>query len=163
MLELYLDQYDKLKRSSVASSTAKVNGIPLLSEHQRKVAITQLEAKVMNMLDGTVATDYDTGHALLLVHSFNFLPGMLYLLEKSQSVDVILGQLREKKDYPGIFRILRREGSKNPDLMLQQLEYFVLDSVEVQQQRVAKHQNKVVATKQGGNTPQAVLQQVRSP
>lgn len=117
----------------------------------------------MNMLDGTVATDYDTGHALLLVHSFNFLPGMLYLLEKSQSVDVILGQLREKKDYPGIFRILRREGSKNPDLMLQQLEYFVLDSVEVQQQRVAKHQNKVVATKQGGNTPQAVLQQVRSP
>ena len=34
---------------------------------------------------------------MLLVHSFNFAPGMLYLLEKNQSVDSILSQLRDRK------------------------------------------------------------------
>lgn len=55
LIELCLDQYDKLSRASVASSSAMVAGVAICSESQRKAAMHQLEVKVMNMLDGTVA------------------------------------------------------------------------------------------------------------
>lgn len=156
LIELCLEQYDKLKNSSVASSSAEIIGIPVMSEQQRKLAMNQLEVKIMNMLDGTVAADYDVGHIMLLVHSFNFTPGMLYLLEKSQSVDVILGQLRNAKDYNGIFRILRREGHMHPDLLLQELELFVMDTVHQQ-----RHQKNNQKEKSPRSAPIAVLKQSR--
>lgn len=66
-------------------------------------------------------------------------------------------------DVNGIFRVMRREGQKNPELMLQQLDLFVQQSIELQTQRQLKHQKSSVSgTKAVSSNPQAVLQHVNN-
>jgi hypothetical protein len=78
----------------------------------------------MGILDG-VHVRYDPAHALLLTSAFGFEPGERFLLEQAQSVDLLIRRHIEGGDEQGIFRILRREGRKDPDLYVQVLTYFV--------------------------------------
>lgn len=87
-----------------------------------------IEVKIMGILDGH-ASEYDFDRALLLTHSYGFDLGSRYLLEKSLSTDLLLRMAIESGDERGIFKILRREGGKDPELYVQVLTYFVKKSI----------------------------------
>jgi hypothetical protein len=86
-----------------------------------------LENRVLAILDGasSVNTEYDISNALLLMHSFGFENGEMFLIEKLQSTDLILRRCIETGNERGIMRVLKREGRKDPELFVQVLTYFV--------------------------------------
>lgn len=152
LIELLLYEHEHLQRllyiqesvsgtssigsTSSGSGTSRLNASEgvfgaNLTPIQLRNLVTSLQVKLMNILDGTVASEYDASQALLLAHTFDFTPGVNYLLEKSQSVDLVLARMREVKDHRGIMRTLRREGQRNPELFLDQLKLYVLDSIKV--------------------------------
>lgn len=110
LLELYLHNYSVQKEK-------------LISQHAspREMEITlqvPYEQNIMRILDGAHTT-YDPAHALLLVHSFGFERGERFLLEKSQSVELVMQMLIEGNDSKEVFKVLRREGTKDPELFIQ--------------------------------------------
>jgi hypothetical protein len=79
----------------------------------------------MNLLDNESAK-YEPSHALLLTNIYHFTPGSCYLLEQMTSTTELLLRLRiQANDEKGLFKILRREGRKDPELYVQVLRYFV--------------------------------------
>lgn len=77
--------------------------------------------------------------ALLLMHSFQFESGELFLLEKMHSSDLILQKYIETGNEKGIMRVLRREGRKDPELYVQVLSYFVKLSMNFSTQNRIHH------------------------
>jgi uncharacterized membrane protein YgcG len=136
LIELFLYEHEHLQRllnvqesGSRVVFSESVFGASMSTEELRTL-VNSLQIKIMNILDGTVPSQYDASQALLLSYSFDFKAGINYLLEKSQSVDLVLARMREAKDHRGIMRILRREGQRNPELFLDQLRLYVLDSIK---------------------------------
>ena len=108
LLEIYLQEYFSLKQSG--SNT------------------TSIEEKIMFLLDGFNA-DYDSSQALLLTHAYEFETGEKFLLEKMQCTELLLRMNIESGDEKGIFKILRKEGRKDPDLYVRVLSYLVEQSI----------------------------------
>lgn len=128
LMELYLhkrstlaDQLNALKRDGDSNSSAAVQ-----SELENSLQAT--ETAVMGLLDGA-HTQYDPAHALLLCHSFSFERGQRYLLERQQSTELLMRMLIDRHDVKEVFKVLRREGSKDPQLYVQVLTYFVQQSI----------------------------------
>eukprot|EP01034_Spumella_vulgaris_P026929 gene26929-33580_t len=120
LMELYLHNYSVAKDKLVSSGK---------SAREMESALQSHEQNVMRILDGAY-TSYDTAHALLLVHSFGFERGELYLLEKQQSVELVMTMLIESADSREVFKVLKREGHKDPELYIQVLTYFVRAAME---------------------------------
>jgi len=80
------------------------------------------------ILDGFNA-DYDSSQALLLTHAYEFETGEKFLLEKMQCTELLLRMNIESGDEKGIFKILRKEGRKDPDLYVRVLSYLVEQSI----------------------------------
>jgi vacuolar protein sorting-associated protein 11 len=125
LLEVYLvelrhhrEELDQLNTTKQPKNTAFV---------EISSTIKHLEDKILLVLDGAIAStvDYDLSQALLLMHSFQFESGELFLLEKMHSSDLILQKYIETGNEKGIMRVLRREGRKDPELYVQVLSYFV--------------------------------------
>jgi hypothetical protein len=93
-----------------------------------EASLQSTEGQIMALLDGAHA-QYDAAHALLLCHSFGFERGQRYLLERQQCTELLMRLLIEGNDVKEVFKVLRREGSKDPDLYVQVLTYFVEQSI----------------------------------
>jgi hypothetical protein len=127
LLELYLVEYQTIRdqlsstTSSATTSTSQSTHLDLLNK------LKTIENRVLSILDGasSVNTEYDISNALLLMHSFGFENGEMFLIEKLQSTDLILRRCIETGNERGIMRVLKREGRKDPELFVQVLTYFV--------------------------------------
>lgn len=93
-------------------------------------ALQAVETQVMGLMDGA-HVQYDPAHALLLCHSFNFDRGLRFLLERQQSIELLMRMLLEGNDVKEIFKVLRREGPKDPELYIKVLTHFVVESIDV--------------------------------
>lgn len=89
-----------------------------------KQQVAALEEKIMSVLDSPTV-QYDPSHALLLCHMFDYAPGTLFLLEQSQSTEMLIRQHMESGDDRALFKTLRREGRKDPELYIQVLRHVV--------------------------------------
>lgn len=123
LLELYLRDYSAVKQEAVREGNSR--------EHDQYEALQTLEKKIMSILDG-FDVQYDEAQALLLTHAAGYAEGEVFLLEKMLSVDLLMRTFMESKDEKGIFRVLRREGRKDPELYVQVLNYFVQQALPVQ-------------------------------
>lgn len=125
LLEVYLVELKRWREELSRVDPSKQPKNSNFVEVSRK--IKTLEDKILLILDGAIAStaDYDLSQALLLMHSFQFESGELFLLEKMHSSDLILQKYIESGNEKGIMRVLRREGRKDPELYLQVLTYFV--------------------------------------
>lgn len=136
LLELYLEDYDDInkkvrgERTKTTLSGGSGDG-GRGAEKTAKVPINELmaqlkaqEEKVMSILDGH-SEEYVFDRALLLTQSFRFEVGTRYLLEKTASTDLLLQSCMDLGDKVGIKKLLRREGSKEPELCIRVLTYFV--------------------------------------
>ena len=136
LMELYLQKYSSL------SEQFRQLFLDIHATRTDKFAVeAQIQAQethVMSILDGA-HTQYDPAHALLLCYSFKFERGQRFLLERQQSSELLMRMLIQSNDVKEVFKVLRREGSKNPELYVQVLTYFVQQSVEADSnQRSAK-------------------------
>lgn len=136
LLELYLEEYHSLKSElKRLASTSSGSGVSssiktMASKTTNKTAgeLTSLlkiqEDKIMNILDGH-SSEYHFDRALLLTQSFHFDAGTRFLLERSSSTDWLLQSCMESQDERAIFKVLKREGSKEPEICIRILKYFV--------------------------------------
>lgn len=129
LLELYLVEYQSI-RDTLQTYTTITTTTTKDSHHSHVELLNKLkliEDRVLSILDGasSVNTDYDISNALLLMHTFGFENGEMFLLEKLQSTDLILRRCIETGNERGIMRVLKREGRKDPELFVQVLTYFV--------------------------------------
>lgn len=127
LMELYLHKHSKLSEQLQAlrhNSHGSGGG----SRSELESSLQTTETQVMGLLDGA-HTQYDPAHALLLCHSFAFERGQRYLLERQQSTELLMRMLIDKDDVKEVFKVLRREGSKDPQLYVQVLTYFVQQSI----------------------------------
>ena len=69
--------------------------------------------------------DRDHSYVIFLSQIYGFKQGELLLLDRMQSVDLLLRRYIEIGDDRAILKLLRREGRKSPDLYVQVLSYFV--------------------------------------
>jgi hypothetical protein len=112
--------------------------------------LAAVEAQVMALLDGAHA-QYDPAHALLLCHSFGFERGQRFLLEKQQSTELLMRMLIQGNDSKEVFKVLRREGSKDPDLYIQVLTHFVQQSIEPEGDAGAQAEEKSSGRRREGS------------
>lgn len=142
LMELYLNKYstvyselhsltDTTASNNATTSTANTSNANLT----KQVEIERLEhtlhstdTLIMSLLDGA-HTSYDPAHALLLCHTFHYERGQRYLLEKQSSTDLLMRILIQNNDVKEVFKVLRREGNKNPEMYVQVLTYFVQQSI----------------------------------
>ena len=125
LMEMYLVRYSERTLQLQAlqdGDTARAD----LSEVEDAQQVT--ENLVMGLLDGA-HVQYDPAHALLLCHSFAFERGLRFLLEKQQSTELLMRMLIQGNDVKEVFKVLRREGTKDPELYIQVLTYFVQQSI----------------------------------
>jgi hypothetical protein len=122
LVEIYLQEYsnlvdglDKLK----SSSSKAVDDIKEL-----ETAIKTLDTRIMSILDGN-HVQYDASHVLLLCHSYSFAAGQQFLLEQLEATDLLVRQHIEVENDAGLFKIMRLQGRKDPELYVQILKYFV--------------------------------------
>jgi hypothetical protein len=124
----------KIEKSLNVSANASINSPVVLDKNAiqvMKIKITELESSIltlentiMNILDGP-NVQYDPGHVLLLCHMFEFEKGERYLLERQHSTDLLLKKLIENEDSKEVFKLLRKEGTKESELFIQVLTYFI--------------------------------------
>jgi hypothetical protein len=118
----YLELTKLEKKLATATSTTSDQMRNNISELE--TMLTQLELLIMNILDGPNVT-YDPANALLLCSIFHFEKGERYLLERQQSVDLLIMKLMEQEDSKEVFKLLRKEGTKEPELFVQVLTHLV--------------------------------------
>ncbi len=125
VLELYMQKYQQAK-VEIADFDAKEPASPektsLLQEMNYSVKVC--EQTIMGYIDGA-NVQYDASHVLLLCHMFGFEKGEKYLLEKQNYVELLMSKMIALDDTKEIMKLLRKEGSKEPELYVQVLTYFV--------------------------------------
>jgi hypothetical protein len=125
VLELYMQKYQQAK-VEIAEFDAKEPASPektsLLQEMNYSVKVC--EQTIMGYIDGA-NVQYDPSHVLLLCHMFQFEKGEKYLLEKQNYVELLMAKMIALDDTKEIIKLLRKEGSKEPELYVQVLSYFV--------------------------------------
>lgn len=125
VLELYMQKYQQAKQQ-IAEFDAKEPSSPektsLLQEMNYSVKVC--EQTIMGYIDGA-NVQYDPSHVLLLCHMFSFEKGEKYLLEKQNYVELLMNKMIVLDDTKEIMKLLRKEGSKEPELYVQVLTYFV--------------------------------------
>src|SRR3546814_8048416 len=89
-----------------------------------KVALAKTEETIMGLLTQP-RPNYTEAHVLLLVQMYGFKPGELLLLDRLQSVDLLLRRYIELEDNRAILKLLRKEGRNLQDLYVHVLRYFV--------------------------------------
>merc|ERR1719223_435774 len=90
LIELYLT---KLKAARAVSN----------DDVDRVERVQRLESQIMMLLDGPYV-QYDVSQALLLVYAYDFERGRRFLLEKQQSVELLMVTLMEARDTVEIFK-----------------------------------------------------------
>lgn len=101
----------------------------------------EFSTKIMAILDGAQVS-YDAAHVLLLCHIYGYEQGRRYLLERQNYVELVMLQLmnssaasasksyqQQQKQQRELFKLLRREGSKDPELFLQVLTFLVQQTI----------------------------------
>src|SRR3546814_18435422 len=89
-----------------------------------KVALAKTEETIMGLLTQP-RPNYTEAHVLLLVQMYGYKPGELLLLDRLQSVDLLLRRYIEIEDNRALLQLLRQAGRNLPDLYEQVLRYFV--------------------------------------
>lgn len=122
LLELHLAEYSRLAQS-VSNNTAlddqATNDDDEYDRSGRQAAAAALGDKIMSLLDCETAR-YEPSQALLLTSAHGFAAGSCYLLEQMGHTTELLIRLRiEAADERGLFKLLRREGRKDPELYIQ--------------------------------------------
>lgn len=126
LLELYLQKHSNIAQHIIAlrkEATFNDNRV-----QQQETLLLQIGINIMQILDGGRA-HYDPAHALLLCYSFEFQPGQRFLLEKQSCIDLLMRMLMEERDVQAIFKVLRRQPGRDPDLYVQVLTFFVEQSI----------------------------------
>lgn len=131
LMELYLVKYSSISDQIYDNN---MRGEPL---NELQTALKIAEGNVMSVLDGATV-QYDPAHALMLTYQFNFEKGQRFLLEKQHAIDLLLHMLMENGDNLEIFKILRREGSKDPELYVRVLTHFVQRSIRGEESNTNK-------------------------
>jgi hypothetical protein len=158
-LQLHVLQEQQLQASSPTARGSATQSPPpsaQRSDQQKGVenALQVVEAQVMGLLDGAHA-QYDPAHALLLCHSFGFERGQRFLLEKQQSTELLMRMLIQGNDSKEVFKVLRREGSKDPDLYIQVLTHFVQQSIVPEGDAGAQAEEKSAGRRREGSAGSA--------
>jgi hypothetical protein len=141
LVEMYMQRYARMSQQlrelqHGAHSPKQGHHNPKQGQHtptaptasSLEASLQSTEGQIMALFDGAHA-QYDAAHALLLCHSFGFERGQRYLLERQQCTELLMRLLIEGNDVKEVFKVLRREGSKDPDLYIQVLTYFVEQSI----------------------------------
>jgi hypothetical protein len=134
LVEMYMQRYARMSQQlrelqHGAHSPKQGQHTPIApTALSLEASLQSTEGQIMALLDGAHA-QYDAAHALLLCHSFGFERGQRYLLERQQCTELLMRLLIEGNDVKEVFKVLRREGSKDPDLYIQVLTYFVEQSI----------------------------------
>jgi hypothetical protein len=117
LLELQLQEYSHLVDEAKQSSADE--------NRTKEAAIQALGEKIILVLDSDIAK-YEPDQAFLLTSMYGFTAGSCYLLEQMSHTTELLLRLRiEAGDERGLFKLLRREGRKDPGLYVQVLRFFV--------------------------------------
>jgi hypothetical protein len=128
LLELYLEEYAGLKKQVVTLEQDSKNNKTALSTARK--AEKAMEKKVLSFMDGHLTDTYDPSQALLLVHSAGCEAASRFLLDRLQSTELLMRKHIKSGDEKGIFKVLRREGRKDPELYVQVLTHFVRQAME---------------------------------
>jgi hypothetical protein len=126
LAELYMQKYQRQNAQLSELRAQKATTAAAIKEAE--MALQTLETQIMALLDGAHA-QYDPAHALLLCHSTGFERGQRFLLERQQCTDLLMRMLMEGHETKEVFKVLRREGTKDPNLYIQVLMYFVQQSI----------------------------------
>ena len=112
LLELYLSDYKSLSDDRSGSSSE----------------LTVVSNKIMTILDSH-SDIFDRAQALLLTEIFGFEIGTIFLLDIENSQQLLLRMYLSTKDNKNIFKLLKKNGRKEPEMLLQTLDYFVQESI----------------------------------
>jgi hypothetical protein len=129
LMEMYLQKYRAASDQLQALSSDGHTALRTAAREELEAIVKTNETAVVGLLDGA-HTQYDPAHALLLCQSYDFERGLRYLLEKQQSSELLMRKLIRSNDVKEVFKLLRREGPTEPELFVQVLTYFVLQSVD---------------------------------
>lgn len=131
LLELYMQQYHLVKTQPAVKAIGGVPSVPTgningtgTSTALSSMALEQLEQKIMNILDAPQVS-YDAAHVLLLCHIFGFDRGARFLLEKQNFIELVLLQMMSGRRSREMYKLLRKEGTKDPELFVQVLKFLV--------------------------------------
>jgi hypothetical protein len=150
LLEIYQGEYQAHTEALSKMQVSSPNNKDTDDYKELEGAIKSLEARIMSILDGN-HVQYDRSHALLLCHSYNFQAGTQFLLEQGEIAnDLLVRQHIEDENDAGLFKIMRLRGSKDPELSVQILKYFVDKTVE--QNAKYSHANSSGQGKAGGSS-----------
>jgi hypothetical protein len=127
LLEFYLRDYEETKQKLNSLVASKSNKADLSAARKEEKAS---EKKILSFLDGHLTDTYDPPHALLLVNTYGCEAASRFLLDRMQSTELLMRKHIESGDEKGIFKVLRREGRRDPDLYVQVLSYFVRQAME---------------------------------
>ena len=122
LLEIYLAEYQELHFAvGAAAAQGKNKGEIAVAKKAEKTS----EKRILSFLDGHLTDTYDPSQALLLVHAAGCDAAGRFLLDRMQSTELLMQKHIESGDEKGIFKVLRREGRKDPELYVHVLGYFV--------------------------------------
>ena len=128
LLELYLGKFrEKLK---VVEQLHEDKGDKAVIKAAKK-ELHECEKRVLATLDGSHTDRYDRSNAMLLAHSFDCEAATRFLLDRTgqQNTDLLMRKYMESGDEKGIFKVLRREGKKDPQLYARVLGHFVQHAI----------------------------------
>lgn len=113
LLELYMQMARQSKLDGSGSGSGEVS---------------QYESSILNILDGPNAS-YSLPHILLLCYIYDFTQGIVYLLEKSNNIYLLLDIYIQQHNANDLFKLLRKLTNKQPELFVKVLTYFVQKTV----------------------------------
>ena len=119
-IDIHLKEYrnciNMLQASQGISTSNEIKELKTNLKHTEELIITFLD---LNELQP------DNLKIKLLFHTYNFQPGILFLMEKKSSPEILLQKYMEIGDSKSLFRLLRKEGRKRSEISSIILQYFV--------------------------------------
>lgn len=126
VLELYMQKYqhnvNQLRHLKQRRISEEENTEQLI--HELNTSIRMYESTILSLMDGANVT-YDQSHVLLLCHIYQFEKGERYLLEKQNYIELLMKKMIENADSKEVLKLLIKEGTKEPELYVQVLTFFV--------------------------------------
>jgi hypothetical protein len=119
-IDIHLKEYrnciNMLQASQGISTSNEIKELKTNLKHTEELIITFLDLNEIQP---------DNLKIKLLFHTYHFQPGMLFLMEKKSSPEILLQKYMEIGDSKALFRLLRKEGRKRSEISSIILQYFV--------------------------------------
>ncbi len=120
--------WDTLLELHLRSDTPEMMSLKVTSEGTMIPCddLPNYEANIMKLLRDSRAK-YNDAHALVLVQMLNFKVGQLFLYDKLRMYHMVIQHHMESDDKASILSVCIEKGEKDPNLLIQVLQYFCRD------------------------------------